>query len=38
MNEAIHVAIFRRFEEEGIPSAFPTRAVHVQQPDASRAA
>jgi small-conductance mechanosensitive channel len=31
VNEAIHVAIFRRFEEEGIEFAFPTRTVYLQR-------
>jgi small-conductance mechanosensitive channel len=33
VNEAIHATIFRRFEEEGIEFAFPTRTVYLQRPD-----
>lgn len=33
VNEAIHTEIFRRFEEEGIEFAFPTRTVHLRKVD-----
>lgn len=31
IQQAINLALFRRFEEEGIQFAFPTRTVHVRQ-------
>lgn len=31
IQQAINLALFRRFEEEGIEFAFPTRMVHVRQ-------
>ena len=31
IQQAINLAVFRRFEEEGIEFAFPTRTVHIKQ-------
>ena len=31
IQQAINLALFRRFEEEGIEFAFPTRTVHVRE-------
>ena len=31
IQQAINLAVFRRFEEESIEFAFPTRTVHVKQ-------